>query len=130
MGSDSGRVTFMPLNRLTPPNANLAETDDSSPLMNHLKIYNAAHKKAFQQIFGRTLLCSNLEVATTNARESGVNCVTLQGDQVNRKGAMTGGYHDVRYSRLACIKEIRKLRAESTELRTQLESVRTALQRE
>ncbi len=33
-------------------------------------------------IFGRTLICRNLEVATQLARTTGLDCVTLDGDQV------------------------------------------------
>lgn len=33
-------------------------------------------------IFGRTLICRNLEVATKLAKTTGLDCVTLDGDQV------------------------------------------------
>lgn len=33
-----------------------------------------------------------MQVASQLARGSGFDCITLQGDQVNRKGALTGGY--------------------------------------
>ena len=33
-----------------------------------------------------------MTVASQLARTNGFDCITLQGDQVNRKGALTGGY--------------------------------------
>jgi structural maintenance of chromosome 3 (chondroitin sulfate proteoglycan 6) len=41
------------------------------------------------------------------AKENDINCITMDGDQVNRKGAMTGGYHDVRFSKLEAHKAMR-----------------------
>jgi hypothetical protein len=38
--------------------------------------------QALRYIFGRTLICRNLEVATQLARTTGLDCVTLDGDQV------------------------------------------------
>lgn len=46
------------------------------------------------------------------SREYDLNCITLDGDQVNRKGAMTGGFYDIRFSKLDSYKSIRKLETE------------------
>jgi structural maintenance of chromosome 3 (chondroitin sulfate proteoglycan 6) len=37
-------------------------------------------------IFGKTMICRNLEVASVLARTTGLDCVTLDGDQVSSKG--------------------------------------------
>ena len=37
-----------------------------------------------QQVFGRTALCRNMEVATQAARVGDMDCVTIDGDQVRR----------------------------------------------
>jgi len=130
LGSDfPGKVTFMPLNRLNPPDISMPQSEDVSPLLNHIKMNNGQHKKAFQQIFGRTLLCNNIDVATTFSREYELDCVTIAGDQVNRRGAMTGGFVDTRYSRLACIKDIKRLRNELKELKATSDSAVESLQR-
>lgn len=47
-----------------------------------------------QQVFARTLLCPDLDTATDMARRSQLNCITLEGDEANRKGTLTGGYTD------------------------------------
>ena len=73
--------------------------------------YEDRYDKALRYIFGRTLICRNLEVATQLARTTGLDCVTLDGDQVSSKGSLTGGYFNKSRSRL----EIQKTRSEKTE---------------
>uniref|UniRef100_A0A0E0G0Q6 SMC hinge domain-containing protein n=1 Tax=Oryza nivara TaxID=4536 RepID=A0A0E0G0Q6_ORYNI len=73
-----GRVTFIPLNRVKVPD-----------------------------VFGRTVICRDLETATKVARGNGLDCITLDGDQVARKGGMTGGFYDSRRSKLKFVKIIR-----------------------
>ena len=51
-------------------------------------------------VFGKTLICRNIEVATKYARQQGYDCITLDGDQVSRRGALTGGYIDTTRSKL------------------------------
>merc|ERR1719228_847180 len=70
--------------------------------------YEDRYDKALRYIFGRTLICRNLEVATQLARTTGLDCVTLDGDQVSSKGSLTGGYFNKSRSRL----EIQKVRSE------------------
>ena len=45
------------------------------------------------------------------ARTTGLDCVTLDGDQVSSKGSLTGGYFNKSRSRL----EIQKTRSEKTD---------------
>lgn len=44
--------------------------------------YENRYDKALKYIFGKTLICRNLEVATNLAKTSQLDCVTLEGDQV------------------------------------------------
>jgi len=69
--------------------------------------YRADHRRAFEQVFGRTVICRDLETATKVARSNGLDCITLDGDQVARKGGMTGGFYDSRRSKLKFVKIIR-----------------------
>jgi len=50
------------------------------------------------------------------AREFSLNCVTLDGDQVNKRGALTGGFLDSRYSRVKLQKTITKTQKQLSEL--------------
>ncbi|KAL6760778.1 RecF/RecN/SMC [Haematococcus lacustris] len=97
----AGRVTFMPLNTLNPMHVQYP-TDfgqDVVPLARKIR-HDPKFEKAVLQVFSRTVLCRNLEVAVAAARGGELNCVTLEGDQVSKRGAMTGGFHDLRSSRL------------------------------
>ena len=48
--------------------------------------YDDRYDKALKYIFGRTLICRNLEVATQLAKTNRLDCVTMDGDQVSRDG--------------------------------------------
>lgn len=41
--------------------------------------YEPKHERAMKYIFGKTLICRNLEVATQIARTSNLDCITLEG---------------------------------------------------
>lgn len=101
----SGRVTFMPLNRLKPKTANFPNAQDARPLMS-LMSYDPKYEKAVQQVFGKAIIAQNLTVAAQYARTHGVTAVTPEGDRSDKKGALTGGYHDVRSSRLKATKAV------------------------
>lgn len=105
----SGRVTFMPLNRLRVKPVDYPASSDAIPMVKRLR-FDPQLEVAFQQAFGKILICRSLEVASDFAKTHGLNCVTLEGDQVNRKGALTGGFVDSGKSRLDAIKQIKKLR--------------------
>ncbi|KAJ7632426.1 structural maintenance of chromosome protein 3 [Roridomyces roridus] len=106
----TGRVTFMPLNRLKPTNTTMPNAQDAIPILSKLK-YDALHEKAFQQVFGKTCVCRDLNLAAAYVKSHGINTITLDGDKVDRKGAMTGGFHDVKRSRIEAIKGVTTWRA-------------------
>ncbi|SAM84219.1 probable SMC3-required for structural maintenance of chromosomes [Ustilago bromivora] len=108
----SGRVTFMPLNRLHPKETDFPATQDAILMVKKLQ-FDRALAPAFQQIFGRCIICPNLEIAAAYVRSHGVNAVTLDGDKVERKGALSGGYQDPRRSRLDAVNEVRKWKTQS-----------------
>ncbi|KAK5135577.1 hypothetical protein LTR08_005057 [Meristemomyces frigidus] len=106
-----GRITFMPLNRLKPTPANIPKAADAVHLVGKLR-YDQKYDKAFQQVFGKTIVCPNLQVASQYARSHGVTAITPEGDRSDKKGALTGGYHDTRKSRMDGTKRVLKARAE------------------
>lgn len=103
----TGRVTFMPLNRLNPKIPTFPPGTDAIPLLSKIT-YSEEHEKAFQQVFGKTAVCKDLTIAAAYSRSHSLNTITLEGDKVERKGAMTGGYHDIRRSRLEAAKSLSK----------------------
>ncbi|KAF0312854.1 Structural maintenance of chromosomes protein 3 [Amphibalanus amphitrite] len=102
-----GEVTFMPLNRLAVRDIEYPQTNDAIPMVSKMN-YDDRYDKALKYIFGRTLICRNLEVATQLAKTNRLDCVTMDGDQVMSKGSLTGGYFNTSRSRL----EIQKTRSE------------------
>lgn len=125
----AGRVTFMPLNRLKSKPANLPRASDTIPMIDKLQ-YDPAYEKAFNHVFGKTIICPNLQVASQYARSHGVNAITPEGDRSDKRGALTGGFHDSRQSRLDAVKNLTKWRDEyenkktrGTEIRKELEKL-------
>jgi len=130
----AGRVTFIPLSRLDqnprpPPNA----TADAIPLISKIDC-DARFLPAIKQVFGRTMVTRSVNVATDMSRDLGVDCITLDGDQVNRRGAMTGGYMDISRSRIDAARalreaedELRQLEPEAHQLRDHIQQIETEM---
>ncbi|XP_042230699.1 structural maintenance of chromosomes protein 3-like isoform X2 [Homarus americanus] len=121
-----GEVTFMPLNRLTVKDIDYPQTNDAIPMVSKLT-YSQRYHKALKYIFGRTLICRNLEVATHLARSTRLDCVTLDGDQVSSKGSLTGGYFNTSRSRLEIQKTRSELRDQITTAETELRTLQDTL---
>ena len=105
----TGRVTFMPLNRLKPKNPPAPNSLDAEPLLEKLR-FNHKYEKAFQQVFGMMCMCQDLTIAAAYVKSHGINTITLDSDKVDRMGALTGGYHDVRRSLIEAIKNVKTWR--------------------
>lgn len=125
----AGRVTFMPLNRLRTKPINMPRASDTIPMIDKLQ-YDPAYERAFQHVFGKTIICPNLQVASQYARSHGVNAITPDGDRSDKRGALTGGFHDSRQSRLDAVKNVGRWRDEyetkrnrGTEIRKELEKL-------
>ena len=118
-----GRVTFIPLAQLRPRHINLPKSNDAVPLISKIH-YDSRFDVAFQQVFGRTVVCPNLAVAAQYARSHGVDGITADGDTSNKRGAMTGGYIDPRKSRLEAVQAANKWRDEYDGYVAQLRNLR------
>uniref|UniRef100_A0A7S3VMZ6 Structural maintenance of chromosomes protein n=1 Tax=Dunaliella tertiolecta TaxID=3047 RepID=A0A7S3VMZ6_DUNTE len=106
----AGRVTFMPLDTLHPTAANIPTEfgSDVVPLARKVR-HDPKFEKAVSQVFGRTALCRTMDVAIQAARGNDVDCVTIDGDQVSKRGAMTGGFHEGRVLRLEALRALKKV---------------------
>jgi len=125
--ANAGRVTFMPLNRLRPgPDPAYPETEDAIPMISRLK-FKDMFKPAFQQVFRKSLVVRSLDVGSRFSKSHDLDCVTLDGDQVNRKGALTGGYLDARRSRLQAQADVARLTSQKAAYEAQLEGEKQAL---
>ncbi|KAI7992667.1 Structural maintenance of chromosomes protein 3 [Camellia lanceoleosa] len=122
-----GRVTFIPLNRVKAPQVMYPQSSDVIPLLKKLR-FLPDYTPAFAQVFARTVICRDLDVATRVARTDGLDCITLEGDQVNKKGGMTGGFYDYRRSKLKFMNVIRQNAKSINMKEDDLEKVRFKIQ--
>ncbi|KAL3314761.1 Structural maintenance of chromosomes protein 3 [Cichlidogyrus casuarinus] len=106
-----GEVNFLPINRLQSRELRYPETNDAIPMISRLK-FDEKFRDVMIHVFGRTLICRSIEIATQLARTQNFDCITLDGDQVSRKGTLTGGYLDNRSSRLEMQKRKQKTEME------------------
>ncbi|EGX97227.1 chromosome segregation protein SudA, putative [Cordyceps militaris CM01] len=123
-----GRVTFMPLAQLRSRHINMPKSSDAVPLLSKIS-FDSMYERAFQQVFGKTVVCPNLAVAAQYARSHGVDGITVEGDTTNKRGAMTGGYIDPRKSRLEAVQSANKWRREFDDLITQSRELREQIER-
>ncbi|KAK0392832.1 hypothetical protein NLU13_2326 [Sarocladium strictum] len=122
-----GRVTFMPLEQLRPRHINMPRANDAVPLLSKIT-YDEDYEKAFQQVFGKAVVCPNLTVAAQYARSHGLDGITAEGDTTNKRGAMTGGYIDPRKSRLEAVQAANKWRSEYEVLIEQSRAIRRQIE--
>ncbi|KAK9897698.1 RecF/RecN/SMC protein [Cystobasidium minutum MCA 4210] len=103
----SGRVTFMPLNRLRPQNVRYPEqAEEAVPMISRLD-FDERYRPAMQQVFGKAIIVPDLHIGAVYARSHGLTAITLQGDKQDKKGALTGGFHDSKRSRLDSVKTLK-----------------------
>jgi len=103
---------------------------DALPLISRVT-YPPEVRLAVRAVLGKTLLCKDSQVAAIKRREHKVNCVTLAGEEVNRRGALTGGFHDERTNKLRAAIAIRQAREQLAQLQNDRdEASRAATQKE
>lgn len=120
-----GRVTFLPLNRLHEPNGTRApRNEDVVPLMDQLD-YSPEIQKAVWSVFGKKLLCKDLDTCAKYAKSSNMDALTIQGDVVQRRGGLSGGYKDPNKSRMKSMGQVLLARNEMENSKNELEKSTT-----
>ncbi|XP_050530372.1 structural maintenance of chromosomes protein 3-like isoform X2 [Daktulosphaira vitifoliae] len=126
-----GEVTFMPLNRLTIRDMRYPQSKDAIPMVNKLK-YEPHLDRAMRFVFGKTLICRNLEVAIMIAKQNTFDCITIDGDKVSSKGTLSGGYFkneksklEIQNQRNHLLLQIKTIEDELTGLKFQLNETDT-----
>ena len=46
------------------------------------------------QVFGKTMVCKDLEIASQVMRRANLDSVSIEGEKVSKKGVFTGGFLD------------------------------------
>lgn len=52
---------------------------DAIPMVQHLK-FNPIFKPAIMQVFGKTLICRDMDSASQFSKTADMDCITLEGD--------------------------------------------------
>lgn len=123
----AGRITFMPLNKLQQKPSNIPKANDAIEMVTKLN-YDEKFDRALRHVFGRTIICPNLQIAAQYARSHGVSAITPDGDRSDKKGALTGGYIDPRQSRLDAVKTMTKWKAQCEEHTQRLREITKQLE--
>ncbi|OLY85582.1 Chromosome segregation protein sudA [Smittium mucronatum] len=95
----SGRLTFMPLNRLSLISPRYPDTEDTIPVISRLT-FDEKFRLPILQVFGKSIICSTLEIAAGYAKSHGLTAVTLDGDRTDQSGVFSGGLADSKSSKL------------------------------
>jgi len=88
-----GRATFIPLNKIKPPPFEGKEFLGREGVIGRasdLIKFDSKFTKAMEFVFGNTLVVENLDIARAIGKG---RIVTLEGDLIERSGAMVGGYY-------------------------------------
>ena len=130
----AGRLTFLPLNRLRSPAAQPTATARGSLRLEglvdravHLVHFDPVYGQVFAHVLGGTLVFETLNQARRLLGQH--RCVTLEGDLLERSGAMTGGNLQRRqdrpgFSRSEQADEVEPLRQRLLELGRNLSTCR------
>lgn len=109
---DQGRVTFLPLNKmqLKPPLKELPPIDGIIDYAINLISYEPKFASAFWYVFGDTIVVANLDIARKLIGK--YRMATLEGELIERAGAITGGSARSRFKFAICEEEKLKLLSE------------------
>jgi structural maintenance of chromosome 3 (chondroitin sulfate proteoglycan 6) len=123
----AGRLTCIPLNRIHPRHVDFPKAPDALPLIEKLD-FDPRFEKAFRQVFGKAIICPDLATAASYARTHGVHALTAEGDSANKKGVLTGGWHDPSRNRLDTVQTLQKRREEVEGYRSRQSEITRKLQ--
>ncbi|RNA19802.1 structural maintenance of chromosomes 3-like [Brachionus plicatilis] len=94
-----GEVNYLPLNVIKTEHVTYPNTTDAEAIIKLLK-YDQKVEKGVKHVFDKILLCRTSDAATQLAKQTQMDCVLLDGDFISRKGALTGGYVDQKFSKM------------------------------
>ena len=106
-----GRATFLPLNKIKPTifkKLHLLSREGVVGIASKLIKFDPKFLSAIEFVFGNTLIVKDLEAAK-NVGIGSVRMVTLDGDLIERSGAMTGGYYIRKHPKTISIDTERQL---------------------
>jgi len=124
-----GRITFLPLNKIRPPVLPALESKNVIGYAVDLLEYDRRFDRAFQLVFGATVVVDTLERARKIMGSH--RMVTLDGELLEKTGAMTGGagQKKVRGFGIAVDDEIARIRGALGQLESEAADLEAAIRR-
>jgi len=121
-----GRLTFLPLNRISAPDVKYPESTDVRPMVDVALEFDSDFEVAIKHVFGKKLLARDLDVAAHFSKEFDLDAITRDGDLVNRRGGFEGGFHDERVSKIGAVQKIREASSKIAEFAQEEAALRTS----
>jgi len=123
-----GTIVVSPLSQLRLREFDFPEIDGVKPLVDVVSCADWV-RPAVQQVFGRSVVCRNMELCEQVSRVHNIDAISLDGDRVSRRGVVTGGYQDPqRFVRLALAESIRSAHARSRDAEEKLPEIEERVQ--
>ncbi|KPI90676.1 putative adaptor complex protein (AP) 3 delta subunit 1 [Leptomonas seymouri] len=86
-----GRISFFPMDTCKGKPRDIKSTPECSPLLSKVG-FDERFSGVVAEVFGRTAVVASLEAATEIVKELQCDVITVDGDQLGRKGGITGGF--------------------------------------
>ncbi|RNF23624.1 putative adaptor complex protein (AP) 3 delta subunit 1 [Trypanosoma conorhini] len=103
-----GRISFFPLDTCKSEPIRLNGKEGSSLLMDNIAC-DSKFKGVVAELFGKTAIVPSIEEGAKFVKQYNCDAVTMEGDQISRKGGITGGYLESRNLRLLSFNKEKKL---------------------
>jgi len=118
-----GSIVCTPLNQLETKPRQYPKISGVKPLVDVISCPKWAFP-AVQQVFGRTVVCSTLELCDEVSRKYGLDAITLDGDKVSSRGTLTGGFQDpARFVRISQAQKLRDVQEKTNAIRPKLAKI-------
>jgi structural maintenance of chromosome 3 (chondroitin sulfate proteoglycan 6) len=106
---------------------NIDETDDLKKLINFLE-FNEEFRSVIEFVFDRVFLCPTLEIAYSFSNSNKIDCVCLTGDFVSKKGVITGGSRNKKYSVITFYQSYREIITDEQNLEQQIKNIKIKIE--
>ncbi|XGW08248.1 hypothetical protein V3C99_010949 [Haemonchus contortus] len=117
-----GECNFFPVNRVVGPPRKEYQDADGRAILDVFD-YDEYYDAVFRNVFAGTAIVRDLHLGARFARSEGFDCVTLDGDQISKRGALTGGYIDTKRSKLELHKSIKAQKMNRDQLQVTLNEI-------
>nr|B2FDA8.1 RecName: Full=Structural maintenance of chromosomes protein 3 [Caenorhabditis elegans] len=95
-----GEINFFPMNRVSAPRQRDLSNNSNARPMSDVIDYEVQYDKVFKSITANVIIVRTLDQAARDLRNEGFDVVSVDGDQMSKKGVMTGGFIDKKRSKL------------------------------